>query len=45
MKPVTLGVIFGNRDFFPTRLVNGARRDIAQVFAELGNELYAHQHG
>jgi len=32
----TLGVIFGNRDFFPTHLVGGARKDITQVFSELG---------
>jgi L-fucose isomerase-like protein len=32
----TIGVIFGNRDFFPTQLVAGARRDVQQVFAELG---------
>ncbi len=36
MPTSTLGVIFGNRDFFPTHLVGGARKDIQQVFAELG---------
>jgi L-fucose isomerase-like protein len=38
MKPVTLGVIFGNRDFFPTRLVSGARQDIGRIFTEFGIE-------
>jgi L-fucose isomerase-like protein len=28
-----LGVIYGNRDFFPDQLVTEARRDIAQTFA------------
>lgn len=32
----TLGVIFGNRDFFPDQLVTEARRDIQALFAELG---------
>ena len=36
MTDTTIGVIFGNRDFFPTHLVGGARKDIAQVFTELG---------
>ena len=36
MPTPTLGVIFGNRDFFPTHLVGSARRDIQQVFNELG---------
>lgn len=36
MANQTLGVIFGNRDFFPTHLVGSARSDIQQVFAELG---------
>ena len=36
MPTPTLGVIFGNRDFFPTHLVGSARRDIQQVFTELG---------
>jgi L-fucose isomerase-like protein len=31
-----LGVIYGNRDFFPDQLVTEARKDIAQVFARLG---------
>ncbi|MEW6651397.1 MAG: fucose isomerase, partial [Chloroflexota bacterium] len=34
MKP-TLGVIFGNRDFFPDHLISEARRDIAALFQEL----------
>ncbi len=32
----TLGVIFGNRDFFPDHLVIEARRDIETLFSELG---------
>ena len=32
----TLGVIVGNRDFFPDQLVTEARADIAKLFAELG---------
>jgi L-fucose isomerase-like protein len=32
----TLGVIFGNRDFFPDHLVTEARRDIEALFDELG---------
>jgi len=28
-----LGVIYGNRDFFPDQLVTEARRDVAQIFA------------
>lgn len=34
MSAATLGVIFGNRDFFPTHLVGSARNDIQQLFAE-----------
>jgi L-fucose isomerase-like protein len=34
--PVTLGVIYGNRDFFPDQLVTEARADLAQLFARLG---------
>lgn len=33
-----LGVIFGNRDFFPDKLVPEARRDILQLFQETGLE-------
>jgi len=32
----TLGVIYGNRDFFPDHLVTEARADLAQVFAKFG---------
>src|SRR5512140_566493 len=32
----TLGVIYGNRDFFPDVLVTEARSDIAKLFAQLG---------
>jgi L-fucose isomerase-like protein len=35
MARATLGVIIGNRDFFPDHLVTEARRDILQVFEEL----------
>lgn len=38
MAPVTLAVIFGNRDFFPDRLVLDARKDIQALFNELGIE-------
>lgn len=31
-----LGVIFGNRDFFPDKLVGEARTDLTQLFKELG---------
>lgn len=33
---MTLGVIFGNRDFFPDGLVAEARRDLLQVLHKLG---------
>jgi len=33
-----LGVIVGNRDFFPDKLVSEARADLAKLFAELGLE-------
>ncbi|MFT3780589.1 MAG: L-fucose/L-arabinose isomerase family protein [Nibricoccus sp.] len=32
----SIGVIFGNRDFFPDHLVTEARADIAKLFSELG---------
>ena len=38
ISPPVLGVIIGNRDFFPDRLVPEARRDIEALFAELGLE-------
>jgi L-fucose isomerase-like protein len=31
----TLGVIFGNRDFFPDHLVSEARKDISELFQEM----------
>ena len=37
-KKATLGVIVGNRDFFPDALVSEARRDILEVFEELDIE-------
>lgn len=33
---MTLGVIVGNRDFFPDRLVGEGRQDILEVLSELG---------
>jgi len=36
LKPPVLGVIYGNRDFFPDQLVTEARQDLAQLFAKLG---------
>ncbi len=35
MKSACLGVIYGNRDFFPDHLVGEARKDIASLFAKL----------
>src|ERR1700678_4028172 len=35
MKKMTLGVIIGNRDFFPDQLVAEARRDLLKLCAEL----------
>ncbi|HEU5122922.1 MAG TPA: L-fucose/L-arabinose isomerase family protein [Verrucomicrobiae bacterium] len=35
-QPVTLGVIYGNRDFFPDQLVTEARADVARLFEKLG---------
>lgn len=35
MARTTLGVIFGNRDFFPDRLVTEARQDMLKLFNEL----------
>lgn len=35
MSKTTLGVIFGNRDFFPDQLVTEARTDIQKLFQEL----------
>jgi L-fucose isomerase-like protein len=32
----TLGVILGNRDFFPDKLVGEARADLTRLFAEMG---------
>ncbi|BET66992.1 L-fucose/L-arabinose isomerase family protein [Opitutales bacterium ASA1] len=33
-----LGVVFGNRDFFPDRLVPDAREEVSRLFGELGLE-------
>lgn len=38
MKKTCLGVIFGNRDFFPTHLVSEARQDILNLFKEMDIE-------
>jgi L-fucose isomerase-like protein len=35
---ITLGVILGNRDFFPDALVTEARRDLTRLFTELSVE-------
>jgi L-fucose isomerase-like protein len=35
-KKPCLGVIYGNRDFFPDQLVSEARADIARVFEKAG---------
>lgn len=37
-SPIVLGVIIGNRDFFPDKLVSEARADLAKLFNELGLE-------
>src|ERR1700680_1851204 len=37
-RAITLGVIVGNRDFFPDTLVTQGRRDILEVLAERGIE-------
>lgn len=34
--PPVLGVIYGNRDFFPDQLITEARKDIAQTLGKLG---------
>jgi L-fucose isomerase-like protein len=34
-KRATLGVIVGNRDFFPDRLISEGRKDIVQLFNEM----------
>ncbi|MGA8482639.1 MAG: L-fucose/L-arabinose isomerase family protein [Chthoniobacterales bacterium] len=34
-RPITLGVIIGNRDFFPDSLITTARQEIIQKLAEL----------
>src|SRR5215813_13055556 len=36
MERMTLGVIVGNRDFFPDVLVSEARRDLLKLFDEMG---------
>lgn len=35
-RPTTLGVIIGNRDFFPDVLVGEARKDITKLFEQAG---------
>jgi L-fucose isomerase-like protein len=35
-QPFSLGVLFGNRDFFPDKLVSEARADFTKLFAEIG---------
>ena len=41
MSRATLAVLFGNRDFFPDILVSEARRDLAELFAQLDIEMVA----
>lgn len=36
LRPLTLAVIYGNRDFFPDHLVAEARADFAKLFGQLG---------
>jgi hypothetical protein len=36
LKPPVLGVLYGNRDFFPDQLVTEARADLAKVFTKFG---------
>lgn len=43
MARATLGVIFGNRDFFPDRLISEARTDIEALFKSLDIEMIALQ--
>ena len=45
MSKTTLGVIFGNRDFFPDHLVTTARADIAELFEreDLGSVMLTDQ--
>ena len=38
MSKITLGLIIGNRNFFPSRLVTEGRQEILSVFDELGIE-------
>lgn len=35
MKKMCLGVVFGNRDFFPDHLISEARKDIISLFQEM----------
>ena len=41
VQGMTLGVIFGNRDFFPDGLVAEARRDLLELFAGMGVKVVA----
>lgn len=41
MSRATLGVLFGNRDFFPDILISEARSDISRLFAEMGIDIVA----
>jgi L-fucose isomerase-like protein len=38
MAKMTIGVIVGNRDFFPDRLVSEGRNDILKLFGDMGIE-------
>ncbi|CAM3623783.1 hypothetical protein VA7868_01899 [Vibrio aerogenes CECT 7868] len=36
LEQITLGVLFGNRNFFPSYLVDDARKDVLTVFEQMG---------
>lgn len=38
MPKATFGVIIGNRDFFPDQLITEARKDIMDIFSDVGVE-------
>jgi L-fucose isomerase-like protein len=40
-RPITLGLILGNRDFFPDALVGEARRELMSLLAQLGVNVVA----
>ncbi len=36
LEPITLAVLFGNRDFFPSYLVDDARKAAQGIFEKMG---------